>query len=619
MKLLLDTQYYSQKPKDAEIGKINNRITNFEIDITLDELATEIIKGKTFVPATLSTINGEKRRQIKYWQSQQIIALDIDKGLLLEDAMENQFIKDNATFLYTTFSHKPSEHKFRIIFALDQPVHDYRDYQRIWSYLYGKLPQADKACKDGTRLFFGGKEKFIINMNNRLNVDEIVRSKRGFEADIELIYNMSAQKPLTHKPTVPPIYYVAIQSKLSANIQDIRDMNIQSLQVKLQPQYIELFNMNDVHDHLKKQDLRLFLGIKASGNFCDIFHNESNPSSSIFLSNQENGHYLYKCHSASHHFCGTIVQVVERLLRCTIVEAEDFLMQVYNIKLSETELQKQLKKTLDANKRLLMSPELEQLYPNFYKVIKPFHKDLYILFDLVKEYLPTGDNPEIMFYHSLRAIAKHISLSYDATNRRMGFFVLLKLILKYDEDNIPENLLLTLSNRQKHKSYKYRNSVYEIPSYSYDLLSIIDIKCKKYIENGLTLKTISYEGIYRNFGIEEANRVFPQDKNKEINELNEFVSRKLEETMLNLIQLNGYTTEKIVLNEIKLYFRGQQQYKIEQLKRCLGEIIEKYCLSRTRLDKVLKEKISFEGSGYPFVIMFEQDLIAIKDRQNLSA
>jgi hypothetical protein len=605
MRLLLDKQTYTQKPQGAEPRKINNRILNCEIDIMLEDLANELIKGKSFVPATLKQIDGLKKRQKSYWKSQQIIALDIDKGLSLDDALADQFINENAAFLYTTFSHTSNHHKFRIVFALDKPIFNYGHFEKIWSYLSERIPQADSACKDGVRLFFGGREKYIINLNNRLQVDTVL-SKKVFGSDIELLSNMSAQKHLSGLTPVPSNNHVLFTTtQYSNNVNDIVERNIETLHRKLQPQKVQLHNMIEVHEYLKTQDLRQFLGIKANGNFCDIFHDEVNPSASIFQSGQGNGHFLYKCHSESHPFCGTIIQIVERLLRCSIVEAENFLMAVYKIELVETELQKLMKRTLDANKRLLMSQELEQLYPYFYKVIKPFREDLYILFDLVKEYLPSGDDPEIMFYHSLRSIAKHLHISSDSANRRIGLFVLLELILKYDEDNIPPELSRKFSQWQKHNSYRYRNSVYSVPSYSYDLLSVIDLKCKRYIDNGMTLKAISYEGIYRNFGLEEANRVFPQDKNKEINELNEIVTLKLEKTILHQINSFGYTTEKQVLEEVKLYFKGQQQYKIEQLKRCLGEIIEKYCLCRKRLDKSLKERLGYKGNGYPIVIMFD--------------
>ncbi|WP_152394754.1 hypothetical protein [Paenibacillus guangzhouensis] len=604
MKLLLDKQAYTDKPQEA--GKISNRITSYEVDITLGELADEIVKGKTFVPATLKSIDGVKKRQKLYWDRQQIIALDIDEGLSLDQALSNPFIKENAAFIYTTFSHSPSKHKFRIVFALDKPVFHYEHFEQIWSYLFAQLPYADSACKDGVRLFYGGREVHTINMGNRVLVDSVL-SKRGFESDKEYISNMSAQKPPSGKHSLSNVKAMHTKSLNSANnVQDILNRDYESLHNKLNPSSIQLSNMNEVHDYLKQQDLKAFLGI-ASNNFHDIFHDESKPSASIFTSKLGNGHQLYKCHSQNHPFCGTIFQVVERLLSCTNVDAEDFLIKVYRIELVETEIQKQMKRILDSNKRLLMSDELDELYPSFYKVINRFREDLYILFDLVKEYLPSGENPEIMFYHSIRKIGERLLLKHDSASRRLNFFVLLKLMKKLDEIEIPSELQESLLEWKQNSRYRYQNSVYSIPSYTYDLLSVIDSKCRIWLENGCTLKTISYEGIARNFGVEEANRVFPQDKDKVIPELNEIVARKLEESMLTQIHLNGFTTEKEVLESINLYFQGQKQFKQEQLKRCLGEIIESYCLVRVRLNKALREKLGYKGNGYPVVIMYERD------------
>jgi uncharacterized protein YejL (UPF0352 family) len=98
--------------------------------------------------------------------------------------------------------------------------------------------------------------------------------------------------------------------------------------------------------------------------------------------------------------------------------------------------------------------------------------------------------------------------------------------------------------------------------------------------------------------------LFPQDKNKEMNELNDIVSMEFEKAMLNLIQRQGYATEKQLLDEVKLYFKGQQKYKQEQLKRCLSEIIDKYELHRITADKTLKAKLNIKTNGYPKVIMF---------------
>jgi len=141
------------------------------------------------------------------------------------------------------------------------------------------------------------------------------------------------------------------------------------------------------------------------------------------------------------------------------------------------------------------------------------------------------------------------------------------------------------------------------------------INARIWFENGCTLKTVNYEGIMRNFGVEEANRVFPQDKNKEIPELNEFVTRKIEDCLLSLIDTSGFATEKQVIENVVFHFKGQQLFKLAQLKRCLGEILEKYCLTRIRLNKFLKEQLKIEGNGYPFVILYEKDLNHFTEKQ----
>jgi len=480
MKLLLDTQEFRRKPEGAEIAKINNRIIKNTVDITLADLAKEIIRGKTFLPATLREVDGVIKRQIDNWSSQQVIALDFDEGMTLKEALENQFINEHASFIYTTFSHTPIKNKFRIVFALDKPVYEYNHFESVIRFLFNHLPKADKACKDGVRLFFGGVDYYEVNLSNRLNLEDIVFSKRGFESDIEYKSYMSAEKPpsLTKNQQNKKMHNLI--SLHCLNTKDILEKNIEVLRDKLNPIPIELYNMNEVHDYLKQQDLKAFLGV-SSNNFYDVFHEESNPSASIYLSNLNNGHHLYKCHSADGNFCGTIFQVVERLLKCSNVEAEDFLMEVYNISLVETELQRHMKKALDANKRLLMSPELPELYPEFHRLISPFRENLYILFDLVKDYLPAGDNPEIMFYHSVREIGKRFLMKHDSVNRRMNLFVLLCLILKYDQQDIPSKLQAQLLDRKKRNHHKYQSTVYGIPSYSYDLLRTVNDKCKNLV------------------------------------------------------------------------------------------------------------------------------------------
>ena len=106
----------------------------------------------------------------------------------------------------------------------------------------------------------------------------------------------------------------------------------------------------------------------------------------------------------------------------------------------------------------------------------------------------------------------------------------------------------------------------------------------------------------RNFGREEADRVFPQDNGKVIPPLNEEVVKRIHRTTLELIASYGWTTEREVLENIMLYFNGQQVFKEKQFKICFGELLDSYDLERIRLNKKLKQELGIEGSGYGYVI-----------------
>jgi hypothetical protein len=627
MKLMLDTIKYQSKPHD--VWRINKDILAKPVDISIQDLARSVVNGQTFIPSYLKpNSNGLIERKIDYWYQQQVIALDFDNEEVVKDSLGKTVKRDNkvlkkkvihmttaqaieefknmAAFLYTTFSHTDSHPKFRVVFVLDKILKNYNTYKKVIESLLKKYPYADQACKDGTRIFYGGKDLIEIDYDNRLVIGDVLSNSQGvFDRTKSNIYNMSDTKPLKPKNNISHINQFKQNSINNNHIDLIVNRKIDKLQSIINPKSTILHNMKQVEEYIKKQDLRLFLGVSSSGSFRDLFHDESSPSASIFTSNIGNGHQLYKCHSASNEFCGTIFQITERLLKCSNIEAEEFLMQVYKITIEETETQKEMKKMLDANKRLLMSPNLSEIYPYLEKVVGRYTYDLYILFDLVKEFLPAGDDPKLMFFHSIREIAKHMRMSKSSTSDRLNLFVFLELLLKPNEDEIPAELLEQIKAWQDQKGHKYHNSFYEIPNYSFTYLDEINMKCKEWVEKGCTLKSVTYEGILRNFGLEEADRVFPQDKGKEIRELNEVVAMKIKQSALEILSDKGWTTEKEVLYGVTLFFKGQQRFKKNQLKRCLGELLDEYDLERVRLDKKLKEKLKIKTKGYPFIIKYK--------------
>ncbi|MGX2959027.1 hypothetical protein JNUCC23_07155 [Peribacillus sp. JNUCC 23] len=598
MKFMLDTKEYQSKPEGREAGSISNRIINLPVDISIEELAKNLVKGKTFVPAYFKEKEGMIKRNKDFWHSQEIIALDFDDGMTLDEAVKEFF--DTAVFIYTTFSHTEEHHKFRVVFKLDRIINKIEEFDEIISGLLTKYPQADKHCKDGTRLFFGGKEIVELNYNNRLKVDDYVikcpNDSGGTEKNL-VIYPAKNTKQIQT--------YEHKQGKETAdNIELIQQRNIKELRKRIRTKPKIVYSSFEFFDYLKQQDLRAYLGIQHKQNFLDIFHEETDPSASIFESNKNNGHQLYKCFSTSNPFVGTIMQVTERLLKCSIMEVKAFLMELYQVEIKESEQQKKLKEVIDIYKELLQSDVLEELYPDFYKVFNRYGylEDLYILLDMVKEYLPSGEDQRLLFYQSIDTISKKFKRSRSVTHTRMNFLSFFKLISKLNFDQIPKELLEYQLKSKRKKGHKYINSTYELNIYNFHFFKELDDMCALWIEKGCTTNTVNYEGILRNFGREEADRVFPQDKGKKIPPLNEEIVHRIHKTTLELIEDYGWTTEQEVLESIILYFKGQKTFKQKQFKICFGELLDGYDLERVRLNKVLKQEMGIEGNGYGFII-----------------
>jgi hypothetical protein len=89
--------------------------------------------------------------------------------LTLEEALTHPFIQKHCALLYTTKSHKPDWHKFRLIFLLPQYVEGADTVEACTRSLMQQLPH-DPACKDASRVFYGNTEAefLIVNPNATL-------------------------------------------------------------------------------------------------------------------------------------------------------------------------------------------------------------------------------------------------------------------------------------------------------------------------------------------------------------------------------------------------------------------------------------------------------------------
>ncbi len=161
-KITINTKKYIHKPEKDEIREINNNLT--ETELPYKELAVLVgEQGCTFAPAVF---NG--RRKQDNFREQQLIALDFDNGISFNNIKKKaERYGLEILFAYKTFSWTPENEKFRIVFALSMVMSDIFTAKVMIEIFIKLFPECDRACRDASRMFFGGTGLLTLSEENK--------------------------------------------------------------------------------------------------------------------------------------------------------------------------------------------------------------------------------------------------------------------------------------------------------------------------------------------------------------------------------------------------------------------------------------------------------------------
>lgn len=163
---------YQVKNKTTDYKKLNENFENCVL--TADEIADVIAEGYSIICAKLKTDDkGNIKRTNESWECSELIALDIDTGLTIDECFKIPQTK-YALLIYTSPSHTPDKHRFRIIFDLPYLETHSQRYREIISNFI-EIYKADKQCKDLARIYFGNTNAVI----HLLRTGEISNYKNG--------------------------------------------------------------------------------------------------------------------------------------------------------------------------------------------------------------------------------------------------------------------------------------------------------------------------------------------------------------------------------------------------------------------------------------------------------
>jgi len=619
IKCMIDNLKYNNKPTGKEIGSIVNRLGREEnvVEISVKELANKIIEGYSIKPA----ICGRKQDE---WQEQQVFMVDVDDGLTIEQAInKSREIDIVPTFIYTSFSHTEKKHKFRLVFVVDEIITNIDEALAIQNIL-NQLFVGDEHCKNLNRIYFGGRSIVYENYNSVINVENILNkySEKWYDKRLE-------RKGVPNKYNINNINYIRYpknpptdDKEVNYNIQAIKEHNIKYLKSILDIEdnnKIVLETQQQFLDYIYKIDLAKLLNIDNHRSFNCIFHNDKNPSASIFP-DPKTGNYIYSCNSNSCGVSYNIIGIIERLGNFkSRPKTYNFIKELFNLEIMETEWQKEQKEILIENLKAIHNGELEincpQTYKNNKRILRYLEQMHLIALDNIYNEKLTDGEGNVLFFASRSYIADKLNLSANSLNKISQKLVVLayhKLLNKIDDTEIPEDLL----NKSKHINVKDNKNKYKhinyfsIPSYTYNLYAEIEQQGKKWKENKYTMKGVSREMFYRAEGKEVADRMYPQYKKitKQGKVVDRTTSKSSDERTLEIVRVifsileeKGYVMEKEIIDRLKWKYN---KTKIEkQIKRSLQEILDSYDLIRIRANKKIKEQYRVAENGYPFIIV----------------
>ncbi|WP_270816310.1 hypothetical protein [Hungatella effluvii] len=606
---------HENKPKERnEIIIVQNTLKATEISI--EELADALVHGASFRPGVLYG------RKADDWKQQQLFGLDFDHNATIE-AKYNKAVSLGIVpcFVYTTFSHSESEHKFRMIFCNDTVITDgdYRD--KLQATLMGIMEDTDIVCKNRDRLFYGGKGKTVLYSayESRINAETVIE-KYWKEEFIQFIpaKKIKGGKVITVNKEKCAVVKESKPIVDNRNVKAIKEHNADYLREILVHEPIEFETKNEFWDYIYSDlDIAKLIDVDDPRSFCCVLHDDHNPSANIFTT--QNG--VQKYHCCSENLTLNIKQLIEMLGNFkSEYKAIQFIMDIYNLSIKESQWSIEQRENIDMMISNITLNKFKELCPQADKNIK-YAKDTFLMMlsiarnNIYSEKFANNDG-EIVFFVSNKRLAEHLDKGntqkkIDKISKYIKMLIYHDLVRILDDSNIPKELLAKAINHQKCNGQKNHTNFYAIPSWVIQQLRTIEDNGNRWKDKGYRIDGVSFDMFYRTEGFDVAASLYPQYKKKK-NENGEIVDRtttqasdertmRIAEVILECVQNNGYCTER----EVVCILGSHYKYEVTeiQIKRCLNEIMDLYGLKKVKASKTLKEKFSIQLDGYPNIII----------------
>lgn len=576
MKIIVDSKKFKVKPTSNDIKKISTRIikdiktgTNDLLkDVSINDLKNIIENGQTIV-LTGFIENFSKNSKII---GQDLVMLDFDnkngeytRDLLLND----KFIQDNALFIYDTFSNTNKVNRFRIAFKTSKTLNNYQQVELVYQDLLEMYDGfVDTCIKQTNRLFFGGSNFQIINEKNILDVDWLENVE--YEEVIEQIALETLEIPESNN-----------------NIHNIRTRNIKELNKTLNTN-LTFDTYADFTEYIKKTvDIGKFLGLKYSKSFIDIFHNENNPSASIFK-DPISKNWLYKCFSDNNDYVADIFGVVERLAGyANREETTKKMADIFGVTISEDEKYFNVKKSI-----LELESQVDDIifnYKNPYlsMITEKYIVDMLKILEIIGDYRDLKQNKQVISYLSQKTISNKLKKNESHTKRAINLLVLFGFIDKLSINDVNDELSSKINIYKKNENHRDVN-IFKMNIITEKTLRNAEVLANKLYANDFNIFDLNYNYLESVISKDVANKVFPQTHNKNNNKINTLRNVTIKYINTEILK-NGYCLENELQSKLKRYCKA---YSLANYKLIKLDLSDYFDVKYAKINKDLKTKLN---------------------------
>jgi hypothetical protein len=157
--------------------KFNSSFENLELDVPG-------IMNAVYAGRAITTQHKDHWRTSANYLCGQHIGLDFDAGdetSSLDYLLRDKFVSRYAAFAYTTISHTPEHPRARVIFTLDAPIMQAKNYTLAAAALLWLFGTADRQCKDAARFFYGAPGCEMVSIGNDLPLETVKKLIQNYQ------------------------------------------------------------------------------------------------------------------------------------------------------------------------------------------------------------------------------------------------------------------------------------------------------------------------------------------------------------------------------------------------------------------------------------------------------